>query len=295
MRDKESQLVRTATERIRRAQILGKPNVRLSQLEYEALERQRERERQHGGPSAQPSRRQPASRPRTSDSRFRDDRPGTSREVVRSSGAAKAIYDPEYSPYLSGVGPVGHVDYALDRSGSYPPLEYRPPRRKPSSSTLSRPSSSRESLPHTPPSPAQRDPRPQARYFSLPEQSPSSGRTSASHSRTRSRSSAQAPYSADPMQYPIYPSQASYTPNPRGASDPINSQHGPVRRRPASSSGQQQQRPPYPEDIEDDSYDHGELQFDAFPTVPTSSPAQRKRTGNMSPASPASYPRRKRT
>ncbi|CAI7565004.1 unnamed protein product [Penicillium discolor] len=42
MRDKEDQLVDTALERIRRAQVLGKKNVRLSKRELEALERKRQ-------------------------------------------------------------------------------------------------------------------------------------------------------------------------------------------------------------------------------------------------------------
>ncbi|OQE14211.1 hypothetical protein PENSTE_c037G05027 [Penicillium steckii] len=42
MRDKEDQLVETALERIRRAQMLGKKNVRLSQPELDALERKRQ-------------------------------------------------------------------------------------------------------------------------------------------------------------------------------------------------------------------------------------------------------------
>ncbi|KAJ5789374.1 uncharacterized protein N7518_006385 [Penicillium psychrosexuale] len=42
MRDKEDQLVDTALERIRRAQVLGKKNVRLSKPELDALERKRQ-------------------------------------------------------------------------------------------------------------------------------------------------------------------------------------------------------------------------------------------------------------
>ncbi|KAJ5443899.1 uncharacterized protein N7458_007771 [Penicillium daleae] len=43
MRDKEDQLVEKALERIRRAQMLGKKNVRLSQRELDALERKRQK------------------------------------------------------------------------------------------------------------------------------------------------------------------------------------------------------------------------------------------------------------
>ncbi|CAG8879203.1 unnamed protein product [Penicillium nalgiovense] len=52
MRDKEDQLVDTALERIRRAQVLGKKNVRLSKRELDALERKRQ---QTDGLSRRPS------------------------------------------------------------------------------------------------------------------------------------------------------------------------------------------------------------------------------------------------
>lgn len=249
LRDKEAQLARTAMERIRRAQALGKPNVRLSKPEYEALER----ERQRAGSKAKGSRPQAGSSRGLPDRRPRDDRAGPSREAVRSSAAAgriapKAIYDPENSPYLPGVGPTGHVDYTLDHAGPYPPLEYRPPRRRQSSNSLSRPGSSRSSQPHTPPSPAQHDSRPPTRYFSLPESGLPSSRAPAGHSRSRSRSTAQAPtqYSVDPMQYQTHPQSASYAPNARGVSDPVSTQYGSVQRRPAPSATPHYL--PYPDD-----------------------------------------------
>ncbi|KAJ5774608.1 hypothetical protein N7457_009504 [Penicillium paradoxum] len=49
LRDKEDQLVDNALERIRRAQVLGKNNVRLSQRELEALERKRQQADGSGG------------------------------------------------------------------------------------------------------------------------------------------------------------------------------------------------------------------------------------------------------
>ncbi|KAJ5157527.1 uncharacterized protein N7482_008627 [Penicillium canariense] len=51
MRDKEDQLVDTALERIRRAQMLGKKNVRLSQRELHALERKRQQTDRHSSGS----------------------------------------------------------------------------------------------------------------------------------------------------------------------------------------------------------------------------------------------------
>lgn len=51
MRDKEDQLVDTALERIRRAQMLGKKNVKLSKRELDALERRRQQNESNAGPS----------------------------------------------------------------------------------------------------------------------------------------------------------------------------------------------------------------------------------------------------
>lgn len=227
LRDKETRLAQTAVERIRRAQRLGKPNVRLSKSEYEALERERLRT----GPSSQNAPRRAAPGRGATERRPRDERDGPSRDVARSGAAAKPIYDPEYSPYLHGVGPAGQLDYGMDYTSPYPQLEYRPPRRNQSSASLSRPGSSRGSQPHTPPSPAQRDGRPQARYFSLPETRQLPGRTSAGHTRNRSRSTAQTPPFVDPMQYQTYPSTLPYGPGHRGPADPVNMGYGAVQRR----------------------------------------------------------------
>jgi hypothetical protein len=60
MRDKEDQLVDTALERIRRAQMLGQKNVRLSKRELDALERKRQQVDGGRRPKQNPSR--PSSR-----------------------------------------------------------------------------------------------------------------------------------------------------------------------------------------------------------------------------------------
>lgn len=67
MRDKEDQLVEKALERIRRAQMLGKKNVRLSQRELDALERRRlqtdnPREARRPPPTGSASNTRPSSR-----------------------------------------------------------------------------------------------------------------------------------------------------------------------------------------------------------------------------------------
>lgn len=84
MRDKEDQLVDQALERIRRAQLLGKKNVRLSKRELDALERQR---KQGGG----------ARRPQQ-----------TSRPSSRRSGApepsAYSVFAPDSASRARGTG-----------------------------------------------------------------------------------------------------------------------------------------------------------------------------------------------
>ncbi len=227
LRDKETRLAQTAVERIRRAQRLGEPDVHLSKSEYEALERERLRT----GPSPQNAPRRAAPSRGATERRPRHERDGPSRHVARSDAPAKPIYDPEYSPYLHGVGPAGQLNYGMDYTTPYPQLECRPPRRKQSSASLSRPSSSRSSQPHTPPSPAQRDARTQARYFSLPETRQVPGRTSAGHTRNRSRSTAHTPPLVDPMQYQTYLSTLSYGPDSRRPADPVNVGYGPIQRR----------------------------------------------------------------
>ncbi|KAJ5678626.1 hypothetical protein N7462_006870 [Penicillium macrosclerotiorum] len=88
MRDKEDQLVEKALERIRRAQMLGKKNVRLSQRELDALERKRQQtDNPSGNKRSQPAGNTANSRPTSS----------------RRSGAP----EPQPGPYPSFAAEAG--------------------------------------------------------------------------------------------------------------------------------------------------------------------------------------------
>ena len=255
LQEKERHLVQTAKERIRRAQMKGKSNVRLTPLEVEALERQRRRARSQAKgtgravePSSVRSRRSTLS-DHASDGEHYAASPTAPHSTSRA--VAKPVYDPESPPYLPGEMPSGHLHHPPEVDGPYPAPEYRPPRRKPSSNPVSRPDSSYSSQTRTPPSGLPQDPRQPTRYFSLPETSHSPPKAGNVHPRvyaqsslpletdwippprrTRSRSSVQAAYPIDPLQpstYPLPPSSYYLVPTPGGHPDPINLQYGPIR------------------------------------------------------------------
>lgn len=247
LRDKEKVLVRTAMERIRRAQMLGKSNVRLTRSEYEALERERrradfsDRDGDHNaGPIQSGSRGQGRNQSKQTSSRSR----GLSDTSSRKS-KSKQMYDPESPPYIPEPEQPA-------------PLNYQPLRKKRSLNPLSRPPSSsrppsRKAV--TPPYPNENQSQ-QPRYFSLPEAgqhqysgyNPRSGsRTPPSqsslppssdyNSRARSRSTAQSTHLLDPFQYQTHPLPPSSTPpryiqGRRGASGPADVQYELVGPRP---------------------------------------------------------------
>ncbi|CAI7615080.1 unnamed protein product [Penicillium glandicola] len=99
MRDKEDQLVDTALERIRRAQVLGKKNVRLSKRELDALERKRQQTDSLSG----------GRRPSTSSVK------GTSRPSSRRS----TVIAPEQMPGYSAFASDAHSTWARG-TGSRP-------------------------------------------------------------------------------------------------------------------------------------------------------------------------------
>ena len=262
LREKEARLVQMAMERIRRAQMKGKSNVRLTPLEVEALERERRRARSQAkgtGRAVEPSRVR-SRRSTLSDHASDGGRYAGSPTASHSTGraVAKPVYDPESPPYLPGEMPPGYVlHHQPEADGTYPTPEYRSPRRKRSSNPLSRPGSSYSSQTRVPPSGLPQDPRQPTRYFSFPEttHSPSKAgnvhpRVSAQSSlpletdwippprRTGSRSSVQAAYPVDSLQsstYPLPPSSYYLVPTPGGHPDPMNLQYGPIRRHPAPS------------------------------------------------------------
>ena len=222
LREKEDYLVERALERIRRAQMLGKTNVKLSQQELDALERKRI---QVAAPKMPRSKKTSSSQARRGDrKRTKGDRSsGNSpqlsstevRKPGRSSLGSRTEGQPPY-PVLSGEsygnpGPLVH--------GYYGPQPVRP--SSSSSRTSSRNPSSqslRQAQQHSPPMPQYQHPYMQGRYYSVPEgaqiRRPSSSSSRAStrldptdpswEPRARSNSTI-APYPLDPAQYQVYP------------------------------------------------------------------------------------------
>ena len=255
LRDKEEWLVQMALERIRRAQLMGKTAVKLSQDEIDALERKRQMDEAKA--------KKPATRPKASDKRQSSGRSSSSLKTVlpiagrrksrssltRHTEDDKASYPPNLPPGFVVAGPDGKTIYA--------PIGYEPA-TGPSSGSSSRPgsrSTSSHSLSQqTPPLSQPQYRSQQKRYFSVPEQhlpsSTSRTRTPPSPrpqqadtswtSRSRSASSSQ-PYPLDPLQYqthspPLPQIPAQHFKNRRNVSGPSEFHYPYVRSPPPSSS-----------------------------------------------------------
>ena len=218
LRDKEDLLVQKALERIRRAQMLGKSNVKLSQRELDALERKQQRDRSKRKPSRSDSRRSdkrrsggggsvPVLKEQRSQKRIKD--VATARDEGRSSR--------QVSP--PGLSMAGH-----DRPPNVP-LGYYPPTTKPrsrhsgevyprfvgqqqSSPPLAQHSRTRgqESRPSSSTTPSQ--PVPASGSPSLPRSLPDDPSWIP---RPRSASSSQS-YTMNPYQYQQYPPARSQVP-----------------------------------------------------------------------------------
>lgn len=258
LRDKEEWLVQMALERIRRAQLMGKTAVKLSQDEIDALERKRQKDEARS--------RKAVPRPKVSDKRQSSGRSSNSSKPVppvagrRKSRSSltkhneddRASYPPNLPPGFVVAGPDGKSIYA--------PTGYEPSTGAPSGSS-SRPgsrSTSSHSLSQQAPSLSQPQYRSQQkRYFSVPEQYLTSttsrtrtpplprpqpavtGRTS----RSRSSSSSQ-PYPLDILQYQTYSPPlpqipAQYAQSRRNVSGPADVHYPYMRSPPPSSSARQ--------------------------------------------------------
>ncbi len=261
LRDKEELLVRKAMERIRRAQMLGKTNVKLTQPELDALERKRLRATDagkfKGRPSALPS---GGSNDRRSSKggRALGSRPTAPPEPnMRKSRASLAGYEKDSPPLSSEVVPPGFLIPGPDGVQMYAPLGYYDSPIALSSRSLSRPGSrsisshDQQQYQHTSPVPQYQHHHQQQRYFSVPENGPSAVRPPSSSSRgsprplpddpnwiprVRSASSVQ-PYTVDPFQYQTYsppkPQIASqHIQGRRNVSGPPDIQYSSVRRIP---------------------------------------------------------------
>ncbi|KAJ6020830.1 hypothetical protein N7540_006334 [Penicillium herquei] len=107
MRDKEDQLVDQALERIRRAQTMGKKNVRLSKRELAALERKRQQTSNAAGPSASAN--------TSGATRSRKGSTSSSRPSSRRNGHTVPL---EQQPPKSGVYPPFAPDGGWGRPSS---------------------------------------------------------------------------------------------------------------------------------------------------------------------------------
>lgn len=231
MRDKEERLVQTAMARIRRAQMLGKTNVKLSQPELDALERKRMRAAAAAAPQTPKGKKAIKGRPKAAEERptSRGGRAGPSTPPageVRRRRVSNAVIP----PYPVGPGEMpGAVPNGVP-AGYYAPL----PTARPSSSGSrggggSRTPSSQSLRQQASPQLPQYGYPNQARYFSYPEVGaqvrPTSSSRNASFTRPlpddpswapRSRSSSTLVPYPDPAQFQaMYPPPAGTSIDPR--------------------------------------------------------------------------------
>ncbi len=146
LRDKEEMLVEKALERIRRAQMLGKKNVKLTQPELDALERKRQKDqvtKDHA------SRRSSKSNLREDDRRRSSGQPGIMvkdrRPAKRKSKGYFSAYDGESSSSSRRATPPGVLVPGTGVVG-FSPLSQYPPAQDRSSPSGSRSASSHNQL-----------------------------------------------------------------------------------------------------------------------------------------------------
>jgi PRA1 family protein 1 len=224
LREKEDFLVERAWERIRRARMLGKTNVKLSQAEVDALERA-ERIQKHPDPPRNPKGKKAVStRPKAEErKRSKSDKPSSSTPPLkaiepRRKAKTSAREEPQV-PYPMMQGPdygqaTGTMVYAPQ---GYYPLPAKGPRSsgsKSGSRTASSQSLRQQQQQHTPPLPQYQHPYHAGRYFSNPDSAYAGRPPSTSSFRSdpsdpswepRARSTSNlVPYPVEQPPYPIY-------------------------------------------------------------------------------------------
>ena len=242
LREKEDVLVDRALSRIRRAQALGKTNVKLTPLERDALERKLQQDQANKAKEQRPSSRTRAGSRRRDSGRSTGSQnsigPAAGRRKSKSS--LNSQRDRETSSTGQLVAP-GFVVAGPDGRPIYAPVGYYPPSPGPSPyGPSSRPESrsgSSHSLQHTPPlSQGQFRAPPKQRYSSVPEhhfRSTSTSRGPPSPRpmpdepdwQPRARSSSNLPYPLEAYQYqtyaqPIQQMPAQYVQGRRNVSGP---------------------------------------------------------------------------
>jgi len=248
LRDKEEMLVQRALERIRRAQMLGRTNVKLTQPEIDALERKRRKD-------------QAKSRDAETNSKDVERRRSTGyfgntikNDKLGKRGSKDLIpgYSKSGSSSPARATPPGMIVPGSDGIPSYAPFGYYPssgsaPQGR-SSRSGSRSTSSHNLQQLSPPLPPNQAHTQQRRYVSVPEpsQPPPSSRSPPLPRRLpddpnwiprpRSASSSQ-PYSNEPFQYqthspPLPQMPVQYSQGRRNVSGPPEVQYSSVRRVP---------------------------------------------------------------
>ena len=243
LRDKEELLVQKALERIRRAQLLGKTNVKLTKPELDALERKRRKDqarREREDSSLRPGERRRSSS--QSKGSLGKAPKGSGQRTIRTPISA-LDYEGFSGPGSTAVGLIRsgvHDASAQTRPNAYPPASQYGPSKPPDSRSSSAHSHRRETPPLLPPQGHTQ----KKRYFSVPESSytPPTSRTPPSPRplpddpdwipRPRSSSSLS---SYDPRQYQTYsPSipqlPSHYNRDRRTASGPPDVVYPPLRR-----------------------------------------------------------------
>ncbi|MCJ1471867.1 hypothetical protein MMC13_000508 [Lambiella insularis] len=217
LRDKEEVLVQRAMERIRRAQLLGKTNVKLTPPERDALERKFQND------AAKAKR--PTLKTKSSGERRSSGRSSGSQSVVpltagrrKSRSGLGGTSNERQFHNIEQAGPPGFLVAGPDGRPIYAPFGYYPPSPVSPYGPSSHPGSrtgSTHSLQHTPPLPQAQTRGSQKRYFSVPEQQvqSSSGSRGTSSPRPlpddpdwqpRARSTSNLAYPADLHRYAAY-------------------------------------------------------------------------------------------
>lgn len=235
LRDKEEMLVQKALERIRRSQVLGKANVKLTQPEIDALERKRRFDpaqgKSRGLPGKSSERRRSSGRPGSAEKPAQLE--STRRNASSSSGRFALTLAEDDSGKAAAVTPAGIIVRGVDGTPMYTPIGYYPPPAALAYGASSRPgsrSASAHSLQQqlTPPLPPALQRAQKKRYSSVPERgmpSPTSG-TPASHTPPSGRilpddprwippprsDSTNQPHAVDPFQYQTYSPPLPQTP-----------------------------------------------------------------------------------
>lgn len=170
LRDKEELLVHKALERIRRAQMLGRTNVKLTQPEIDALARKRRKD--------EASRKSPLSSSRTTQHRRSGDQLGETEEQRPSNRRLRtplSMHESGEFPSPGRATPPGILLPGTDGNASYHPFGHHssgaPESYNRSSRSGSRSASSHSQQQSTPPLPPGQLRPSKGRYFSVPEAS----------------------------------------------------------------------------------------------------------------------------